>query len=132
RPRAMSSNVDLPHGAGGRATLTLLPLGMATDWTLPRPPAILAVQHGPPAGARVPPDQLAALFGLTRAEAELAIDLLAGLAPAQIAARRSRSIHTIRTHLARLMAKTQTRGQGELVRLLASIPAPTETEGGSR
>ncbi len=47
-----------------------------------------------------------AAFELTPAEADLAADLLAGLSVREIAAGSGRSIATVRTHLANLLAKT--------------------------
>jgi DNA-binding CsgD family transcriptional regulator len=71
-----------------------------------------------------PARQLADLFGLTGTEAALAADLLAGQELREIAARRGRSINTVRTHLARVMAKTDVNRQSELMRLLTSLPRP--------
>jgi DNA-binding CsgD family transcriptional regulator len=61
-------------------------------------------------------------FELTPAEADLAIDLLAGLSVREIAVASERSIATVRTHLASLLAKTGTARQSELVRLLMRLP----------
>jgi DNA-binding CsgD family transcriptional regulator len=48
--------------------------------------------------------------------------LLAGFDLREIAQRSGRSFNTVRTHLARLLAKTDTRRQSDLVRLLARLP----------
>jgi hypothetical protein len=64
---------------------------------------------------------LTELFGLARAEAGLASALLAGLELPAIAAS-GRSIHTLRNLLARVMAKTETSRQSELVGLLGRLP----------
>jgi DNA-binding CsgD family transcriptional regulator len=61
-------------------------------------------------------------FGLTRAEARLASDLLRGLSVAEAAATSGRSIATMRTHLANVLAKTETTRQTELIRLLMRLP----------
>ena len=60
-------------------------------------------------------------FGLTHAEADVALDLYAGRTPREIAERRGRTIHTIRTLLARTYSKCAVRRQAELVRLLGGI-----------
>ena len=65
--------------------------------------------------------ELRALFGLTSAEAALATDLLAGDELRTIAARSGRTVNTLRSLLARLMAKTDTHRQSELVRLLGGL-----------
>ena len=66
---------------------------------------------------------LASLFGLTRAEAALAAQLLAGHDLPAIAAATGRSPHTVRNLLARVMAKTETNRQSELVGLLGRLPS---------
>jgi DNA-binding CsgD family transcriptional regulator len=93
------------HGLGARAT-----------------PAVLICITDPMNAAELPQRHLTALFGLTPAEASLANDLLAGHELRDIADRRRRSVHTVRTHLARLMAKTETDRQSELMKLLARLP----------
>jgi DNA-binding CsgD family transcriptional regulator len=54
-------------------------------------------------------------FNLTRTEAEVTLELAAGLTPADIAARRGASVHTVRTHLKRVLVKTETHTQAALV-----------------
>jgi DNA-binding CsgD family transcriptional regulator len=63
-------------------------------------------------------DRLVELYGLTPAEAEVAQWLVSGSSPGEIAEIFDRSIHTIRTHLKRIFAKTNTSSQPELVGLL--------------
>jgi DNA-binding CsgD family transcriptional regulator len=67
--------------------------------------------------------QLVELFGLTPAEAQLAVALLAGKRLARIAAERGVQLPTVRNQLRAVLAKTGTGRQAELVRLLASLPA---------
>ena len=67
-------------------------------------------------------------FGLTGAEATLAVDLLAGSELREIAERRGRSIATVRSQLAKLMAKTDVNRQSELLRLLGTLPRLREPE----
>jgi len=61
------------------------------------------------------------IFGLTPAEAGLAIAIAQGGTPDKIAAGRRVSRTTVRSQLARVFAKTQTRRQAELVRLLGRM-----------
>lgn len=74
--------------------------------------------------ARAAPDPviLADAFDLTPSEALLATDLLCGLSVAEAAVKRKRSVATVRTHLASLLAKTGTARQSDLVRLLSRLP----------
>jgi len=62
-------------------------------------------------------------FDLTPSEAALATDLLCGLSVGEVAVKQGRSIATVRTHLASILAKTGTTRQSGLVRLLSRLPA---------
>ncbi|MFC4165882.1 helix-turn-helix transcriptional regulator [Teichococcus aestuarii] len=68
------------------------------------------------------PDQLMALFGLTPAEAGVAASLAQGLSPEEVAQAREVRLSTVRSQVQALLAKTGTRRQGELLRLLLSLP----------
>ncbi|RUV22716.1 MAG: helix-turn-helix transcriptional regulator [Mesorhizobium sp.] len=67
------------------------------------------------------PQTLQRMFGLTSAETQLALRLAQGDAPLEIARKRRLSRTTIRSQLASLFAKTETRRQAELVALLGRI-----------
>ncbi len=69
-----------------------------------------------------PIERLTALFGLTPAEAALAAQLCAGQDVRAIAHATHRSVNTVRSLLTRLMFKTDTNRQAELVRLLGMVP----------
>lgn len=72
---------------------------------------------------------LTGLFDLTPAEARLARAVASGQALAEIAVQGSTSVQTVRSHLKAVMAKTGTRRQVDLVRLLlgASLPGGNKT-----
>ena len=117
-----SQSVLLRHPSRGEAlVLTTVPLNLRADWSMLCPPAALAFITELDAPTTVTAERLVTLFGLTSAEAELALDLLAGQGIADIAERRQRSINTVRTHLRNLMGKTQVHRQTDLVRLLLSL-----------
>ncbi|BCG82363.1 helix-turn-helix transcriptional regulator [Mesorhizobium sp. 113-3-3] len=67
------------------------------------------------------PQTLQRMFGLTSAETQLALRLAQGDAPLEIARSWHLSRTTIRSQLASLFAKTETRRQAELVALLGRI-----------
>jgi DNA-binding CsgD family transcriptional regulator len=70
------------------------------------------------------------IHGLTAAELRLADGLLSGLALAEIAGRARITINTVRTQLKQLFAKTETKRQVDLLRLLsASIPVFAQEQG---
>lgn len=122
---ARSGALRLPRPSGGPAySVVTLPLRQAVeapDVRQLRTAAALVCVIDPAAGAMVRQSELMAMFAFTQAEASLAADLLDGLELREIAERRGRSINTLRTQLARLMAKTDTRRQAELVGLLARV-----------
>ena len=67
------------------------------------------------------PEALLRLFGLTAAESQLAVELARGHNLLDISRSRRLSRTTIRSHLASLFVKTQTRRQAELVALLGRV-----------
>ena len=66
---------------------------------------------------------LAEAFGLTQAEVDVASLLYQYTEISKIAAARGVNIHTIRKQIGQLFTKTDTKGQAELVRLLALLSA---------
>lgn len=61
-------------------------------------------------------------YGLTPQEAQVALSVMRGEAPAAIARRMALSIHTIRTHLAQAYAKTGSAGKAEMTAQLLQSP----------
>ena len=118
-----SGTARLPRPSGlSPLSLIAVPLNPDVDWSTPQHASVLACVADPAAPHLLPAAHLTSLFGLTPAETAIANELLQGDDPASIARRTGRSIHTVRTHLARLMAKTGTTRQSELIRLLLSFP----------
>jgi DNA-binding CsgD family transcriptional regulator len=66
--------------------------------------------------------RLRALFGLTKAEAAIALDLSRGLTPAGIAPRRGVKPNTVRTQLASVAAKMGCGCQADIAAKVASLP----------
>jgi DNA-binding CsgD family transcriptional regulator len=75
---------------------------------------VLLIDVDPP--AHPSPDRLAALFGLTAAEARLWSDLARGATLTEISTRRQVSVNTLRVQLARLFHKVGVHRQADLVR----------------
>jgi DNA-binding CsgD family transcriptional regulator/PAS domain-containing protein len=131
-----SGAVRLPRSSGrpplALVALPLRPGGPVDGYGWGDAPAALVCVTDPDAEAKPPEAQLMALFGLTQAEAALASGLLTGRELRDIAEQSGRSIHTLRSQLATLMAKTATGRQSELVRLLSRLPlAPESRIGGA-
>lgn len=88
-----------------RASVRVLILATDPDRTVHFPDAIL--RH---------------TYGLTPAETEIANALLTGFSLEEIAQLRKVSIATIRSQMKGLMGKTDTQRQGDLIRLLSTLP----------
>lgn len=97
---------DLPPQCGGHGSGQAQVLAILQDGAVPALP---------------PPRQLQQLYGLTPAEARLALGLLHDQSPADYAQRQGLSLATVRTQMRNLLAKTGTRRQAELLRRL-SLP----------
>jgi DNA-binding CsgD family transcriptional regulator len=64
------------------------------------------------------PATLEEMFGLSPAEADLALALMVGSTPKEIAAKRGVAVSTIRTQLRSVFSKTHTQRQADLIALL--------------
>jgi DNA-binding CsgD family transcriptional regulator/PAS domain-containing protein len=87
-------------------------------------PAACVVIADPEKRDLVPADRLRAVYGLTQSEARLAMPLAAGEGLPSAAASLGISYATARTQLAAIFRKTETRRQGELVKLLLTTLPP--------
>jgi DNA-binding CsgD family transcriptional regulator/PAS domain-containing protein len=94
------------------------------------PVGALVMVADPESRARPSPAALMRLYGLTRREAELASYLALGESLDDAAAAMGIGREAARTHLSRVLQKTDTHRQGELVRLLW-VGVPTLDEGES-
>lgn len=90
---------------------------------LPMEPRVIMLIDDPSIETRVCLDSLRRIHGLTKAEASTAVDLIAGRTVDEIASGRGIAIGTVRTHVKRLMAKTRTSRQADIVRLFVR-PGP--------
>jgi DNA-binding CsgD family transcriptional regulator len=89
------------------------------EWTFdPRQPAALATLHGELRLAPDTADLLVDLFGLLPSEARLAAALADGDRMGDAADRLGLTIETVRNYSKKIFAKTGTRGQPDLVRLI--------------
>ena len=76
----------------------------------------------------VDPMIVAETFGLTPAEARVAVAIADGQTVEKIALRHRVSVKTVRTQLGAVFSKTNTARQADLVRLLVAMPAVSLTE----
>lgn len=84
---------------------------------------VLALFHDPEEKLRLNPALIAQLHGLTETEALLASALAQGQTLADFAAERGSSEQTARTHMKRVLEKTGTHRQSDLVRVLLGSAA---------
>jgi DNA-binding CsgD family transcriptional regulator len=84
--------------------------------------ALLASDPGRPLATAEP--HLRELYRLTPAEARVAAAIVELVSPLAVAERLAISVHAVRVHLKRVFAKTGTRRQSELVRLLLAHRLP--------
>ena len=83
--------------------------------------AVLLFIVDPANRAGIPVSWIMDSYGLTRAEAKVALAASSGLTIPETATRAGVSENTIKTHLRRVYAKTGTTRQSELARLMASV-----------
>ncbi len=124
RDEAMQT-VFIPHMDGRPTFAHVLPMRSGTARSRIAPSAAAAVFVTPAANA---PDVAvlpwAAAFGLTAAEARVLVLLAEGRTTKEAAKALGIAPNTARTHLTRLMQKTGTTRQAELVRMVAQFVSP--------
>lgn len=119
---ASPHTVNITRPSGAALGLVFLPLHAehpTFQRMAPRARA-LVVFHDAQAVVRVSPEAVARLHGLTPTEGLLAAALAEGATVAGFARSRGSSEHTVRTHLKRILDKTGTRRQADLVRVVLS------------
>jgi len=124
RGQGTSRAIPVPRAKGRPLSVIVAPLPVDGAAILigPRPAALIFLSD-PDAKPTPLGRHLVEIFGLTPAEARLAIDLASGERLEEISIRRGLKISTVRSQLSSILGKTGTTGQTALVRLLSSIPA---------
>lgn len=119
------ATVELQREGERPLQLLFLPLrpAQALRATHDRSSRVLVVVHGTGESLRLDPEQVSRCYGLTPTEGLLAAAIASGQSVAEFAAARGCSVETARTHLKRVLEKTETRRQPELVRLLLGSTA---------
>jgi DNA-binding CsgD family transcriptional regulator len=83
--------------------------------------AVVLTVHDPERAAQGRPEIWRKMFGLTCAEARVAVLTMRGLSDSMIASKLSIGIGTVRTHQKQLLAKTETNSKAEAAHLLTKI-----------
>lgn len=110
---------------GDRRPMTLLALAVDSD-PIARDfddPAAIIYIGDPERPSEVDPKRLIRLYGLSRAEARVAVQLAKGQRLEQVAEALGLTYETVRKHLKQIFGKTLTDRQAELVRTLALGPS---------
>ena len=121
RPRSSSFRITRPLAAATRegqpyqVTVTPLP-------SISGPTQALLLFRDPDSRDRTLPERLRAFYGLTGAEARLAVELADGATLSEAAAGRDVRESTVRSQLKSLMAKMHCTRQAEVTAVVASLP----------
>ena len=113
--------MNLPRAGKKPLHLLVSPLSSGSS-TLPGSAVVAVFISDPERHPAVPAEVLSTLFGLTPAEARLALSILEGHSLSESAEIGKVSRETVKTQISAVFAKTGTRRQGELIRLLAGLP----------
>jgi DNA-binding CsgD family transcriptional regulator len=118
--------IGLPISGEGRAPAVayVLPLTSGTARAVLRPAYTAVFVSTTTSASPLPEAVLATLFDLTPAEARVLLQIGSGLAASRVANLLDISENTLKTHLARIFAKTNVRRQADLVRLVADMATP--------
>jgi DNA-binding CsgD family transcriptional regulator len=115
--------VSRPSGAAPLMVLAVpLPRPSFAFWELVAPARALVVIVDPAAKSRATAASLQAAYGLTAAEARVALLLASGITGSQMPAMLGVTSATIKTHLRRCFEKTGAHSQAELSRLFTMFP----------
>lgn len=120
-PQQQPGFVAVTNQCGEHNLLHVLPVtGRARDVFLVTAAMVVVIAPHRPS-ARLSPELIRQVFGLTGREAQIAALLAEGLALAAIARRLHLGLGTVRNHLKSIFGKTATQRQGELVALLGAL-----------
>ncbi|WOH65693.1 helix-turn-helix transcriptional regulator [Bradyrhizobium sp. BWA-3-5] len=122
--------IPLPDEEGSGLIANVLPL----QWRDGRNPlaalpgAAAVIIQNPAEGAPAPIEAIGLLYGLTAAERNVLEHVAASHSPQETADRLGVSVNTVKTHLQKIFAKTNTARQADLVSLVARSTAPLKSK----
>jgi DNA-binding CsgD family transcriptional regulator len=122
--------IPLPDEEGSGLIANVLPL----QWRDGRNPlaalpgAAAVIIQNPAEGAPAPIEAIGLLYGLTAAERNVLEHVAASRSPQETADRLGVSVNTVKTHLQKIFAKTNTARQADLVSLVARSTAPLKSK----
>ncbi len=117
-------SLEVPRPNGAALHLLVRPIHPDIPALTARPAGYVVVYvYDPEAEIAVDPECLSRLYSLSEAEIRVLVAMLATADPAEVAKRCFISLHTVRSHLKAIFAKTGTRGQADLMKRLLVGPA---------
>jgi DNA-binding CsgD family transcriptional regulator len=121
-----AATMSVPHPQDGRLFTVLVSSIRSRDIDRfsglgMRDPAVMLVVTDALRPLDIPAEWIVDAYGLTRAEANVALVAASGATVPEVAHRLSVSPNTVKTHLRRVFAKTGVARQTELARLMASL-----------
>lgn len=111
---------SLRHDDQPPSRVVLVPVPPAADQ---REVAFFLLIYGPPERREISIEVLTEVYGLTRAQAEVARSLFAGRGAEATAKALDLSLNTVRTHLKHIFTRCEVQSQRELLHLLATGPS---------
>lgn len=117
-PRLVAASVKRP----GSATCRVLVTPILLEEGQPQVGAYLVVIYAPSEQRAIAAEVLLEIYGLTRAQADVARRLYAGLSVEETAIELKLSLNTVRTHLKQIFSKCEVQSQAELLHALALGP----------
>lgn len=117
-PRLLAASVKRP----GSATCRVLVSPIMFEDGQSQVGAYLALIYAPSAQRAIAAEVLLEIYGLTRAQADVARRLYAGLSVEETATELQLSLNTVRTHLKQIFSKCDVQSQAELLHTLALGP----------
>jgi DNA-binding CsgD family transcriptional regulator len=117
-PRVVAASVKRPGAAACRVLVSPIPID---DGRSPVA-AYLVVIYSSAEQPAIAAEVLLEIYGLTRAQADVARRLYAGLSVEETAIALKLSLNTVRSHLKQIFSKCEVQSQAELLRALALGP----------
>lgn len=122
-PVGTGTTLRVPRPSGPAWVISVVPLPASSALAVRGVPGALVLIGDGKMGPGVHRESLMAIYGLTIAEADLAILLGHGGSLAEAAQRRGVKVSTARSQLHSILQKMQIQRQADLIRVLATLPA---------
>ena len=119
QPRVLAASVKRPGSATCRVYVSPL---VAEDGQAHAAAAFIVLIYAPSEQRAIAAEVLVEIYGLTRAQADVARRLYAGLSVEETATELKLSLNTVRTHLKQIFSKCEVQSQAELLHALALGP----------